>query len=80
MTKALAWDIMNKVVWPKVNELNLQKGTPMTIVSKLDMEHGVAISTAIGTVHVLGTGEIVDKDDVLGYEKLERNMAEFRGE
>lgn len=67
MGQALAWDVMNKVVWAKAIELGY-KGA-MTIYSTLDWDNGVALNTSDGVIHVLGTGEIVDENNILGYRK-----------
>lgn len=65
MSKELAWDIMNKVVIPRAERKGLQIG--MTIYSVEDWDGGVALDTSGGVIHVLGTGEIVDKNNALKY-------------
>jgi hypothetical protein len=66
MAKEMAWDIMNKVVIPRAERKGLQIG--MTIYSTRDWDNGVALDTSGGTIHVLGTGEIVDENNALKYE------------
>lgn len=65
MTKQLAWEIMNKVVWPRVDVIGIRNST--TIYSSLDWDNGIALKTDEGIIHVLGTGEVVDVDNVLNY-------------
>jgi len=71
MAKMIAWDVMNKVVLPRTQKLGVE--THSTIYSRLDWDNGVALQTAKGDIHVLGTGEIVDENDVLGYRAFEEN-------
>lgn len=66
MTKQLAWDVMNKVVLARTKYLGVE--TVMTIHSNKDWDNGVALQTEKGDIHVLGTGEIVDENNVLRYQ------------
>ncbi|UGO50630.1 hypothetical protein PQE68_gp039 [Bacillus phage vB_BanS_Sophrita] len=66
MANQLAWDIMNKVVLTRTKYLKIE--TFMTIHSTEDWDNGVGLQTEKGTIHVLGTGEIVDENDVLKYQ------------
>jgi hypothetical protein len=62
---SIAWDVMNKIIIPRVEKKNIRMG--MTIHSTLDWDKGVALDTEKGIIHVLGTGEVVDDKNVLGY-------------
>lgn len=70
MGKSRAWDIINKVVAPRIKEIGLDERMKLpygTIMSEKDWDNGVAMYTPVGTVHVLGTGEIIDEENVLKY-------------
>jgi hypothetical protein len=66
MAKLLAWDVMNKVVMNRLQNIDVEINSPF-IQSDLDWDNGVAIPTSKGTIHVLGTGEIVDENNILKY-------------
>jgi len=65
MANQLAWEIMNKVVLPRTSYLKVE--TYMTIHSNYDWDNGVAVQTEKGDIHVKGTGEIIDTNNVLQY-------------
>lgn len=65
MANQLAWDVMQKIVFPRTKYLKIE--TFMTIHSTEDWDNGVALQTEKGVVHVKGTGEIVDRDNALQY-------------
>lgn len=65
MGRPLAWDIINKVVWPRLDAMGIKNGR--TICSTKDWNNGVALQTDEGTIHVLGTGEVIDESNVLSY-------------
>lgn len=67
-SRMLAWDIMNKVIIPKLEYLQrsgvgIEIGS--TIMSSIDWDNGVAISTNKGAIHVKGTGEVIDETGAL---------------
>ena len=66
MSKLKAWDVMNKVVMHRLNLVGVEINSPF-IQSDLDLDNGVALSFKQGEIHVLGTGEIVDENNILKY-------------
>lgn len=68
MGDSKAWEVINTVVSPRITEMGLDRLMRFpygTIMSSLDWSNGVAMYTPFGTIHVLGSGEIVDTDNVL---------------
>lgn len=66
MSELLAWDVMNNVVMKRLKLIDVEINSPF-IKSDLDLDCGVDIPTSKGIIHVLGTGEVIDENNILNY-------------